>query len=122
MATKAKQQANEQLSGDIQQCIANCMECYTVCLQTISYCLQQGGSLADAAHLKLMMDCVEICQTSANFMIRGSEQHKLTCSVCAEICQICADACARMGENDKQLALCAETCTRCAESCRQMAA
>jgi hypothetical protein len=67
-----------------------------------------------------MLDCAEICETSANFMIRGSELHHLTCGACAEVCDRCAEDCERMGD-DETMRRCAETCRRCAESCHRMA-
>ena len=74
---------------------------------------------AEPNHIRLMMDCAEICQTSANFMLRGSDLHHLTCAACAEICDRCAADCDRMSD-DPRMAACAEECRRCAESCRQM--
>jgi hypothetical protein len=67
-----------------------------------------------------MMDCADICHTSANFMIRGSDLHGHVCAACAEVCQRCADDCARMAD-DLRMKACADTCRHCAESCRQMA-
>jgi hypothetical protein len=66
-----------------------------------------------------MMDCAEICQISANFMLRNSDLHVHTCAACAEVCQRCAEDCARMSD-DSRMGACAEMCRRCAESCRQM--
>jgi hypothetical protein len=65
-----------------------------------------------------MINCAEICQTSANFMLSNSELHHLTCRVCAEVCQKCADSCSAIGDMDD----CAAECRKCAESCRAMAA
>ena len=31
----------------------------------------------------VLLDCAEICQTSANFMLRGSPLHTNTCAACA---------------------------------------
>jgi hypothetical protein len=65
-----------------------------------------------------MINCAEICQTSANFMLSGSELHKLTCGVCAKVCRRCAEDCERVGEMDP----CVEACRACADSCERMAA
>ena len=62
---------------------------------------------------------MQICQTSADFMSRGSTLHHLTCGACAEICRACAQSCRQLGGADMQT--CAETCDRCAESCARMA-
>ena len=108
------------MSKEMQECIENCSTCHGVCLQTVTYCLGMGGKHAEASHIRLMLDCVEICQTSANFMLRGSDLHTRTCAVCAEVCERCAQDCDRFGD-DAQMKLCADTCRRCAESCRRMA-
>jgi hypothetical protein len=109
-----------QMNGAMEQCIRDCLDCHRVCLETVTYCLQQGGRHTEAAHIRLLLDCAEICQTSANFMIRGSDLHGRTCAVCAEVCRRCAEACEGFGD-DRQMRRCAEACRRCAESCRQMA-
>jgi hypothetical protein len=106
---------------DMQTCITNCTDCHRICLETITYCLQKGGKHAGADHIRLMMDCVQICATSADFMIRGSELHRLTCGACVEICTRCAEDCEQMAD-DARMKRCAEMCRRCADSCREMAA
>ncbi|MBD1922482.1 four-helix bundle copper-binding protein [Funiculus sociatus GB2-A5] len=111
----------QQMSQEMQQCIQNCQDCHSICLQTaVTYCLPTGGMHAEPDHIRLMLDCAEICQTSANFMLRGSDLHTRTCGICAEICQRCAENCDRMSD-DAQMKECADMCRRCAESCRQMA-
>jgi hypothetical protein len=79
-----------------------------------------GGEYAQPNHIRLLLDCAEICQTNANFMLRGSDLHGLICATCAEVCDRCAGDCDRF--DDAQMKRCAETCRRCAESCREMAA
>ena len=111
--------ATRQTNPEMQQCIENCTECHRVCLEAVAYCLQQGGKHAEAAHVRLLLDCAEICRTSADFMIRGSELHAVTCGACAEVCRRCAEECERMGD-DEVMRRCAEVCRRCEESCRQM--
>jgi len=105
---------------DMETCIQNCTTCHRTCSEALAHILKKGGKHADAALALLLLDCIEICQTSADFMIRGSLRHKLTCGVCAQICSRCAEACAAI--DDEQMRRCAEICRRCAESCRQMAA
>jgi hypothetical protein len=106
-------------TSDLQQCIDVCTECHRMCTQTAAYCLGQGGRHAESEHLRLLLDCADICATSARFMMRGSELHELTCSACAEICARCAESCERMSD-DETMRACAEVCRRCAESCRRM--
>ena len=85
----------------------------------VAYCLAQGGKHTASEHLRLLADCAEICQTSANFMLRGSPLHVQTCAACAAICQRCAEACESMS-NDAVMKACAEACRRCADNCQRM--
>lgn len=104
----------------MQQCIDNCLNCHRICLETLSqHCFRMGGEHVEQQHARLMLDCAQICQTSADFMIRGSDLHPLTCGVCAEICRRCADDCARF--SGEEMRRCADACSRCAQSCRTMA-
>lgn len=104
----------------MQRCIDDCVECHAMCLESVPHCLELGGQHAAPPHIKTLLDCAQICQTSADSMIRGSDRHHRTCAVCAEVCQECADDCERLGD-DQMMRECADMCRRCAESCRQMA-
>jgi len=89
-------------------------------LQTVQYCLAQGGRYAEASHVRLLLDCSQVCHTSEDFMLRGSDLHPLTCGVCSQVCERCAEACEAMGD-DSLVKQCAEACWRCASSCAHMA-
>jgi len=103
---------------DMQACIEACSHCHQVCLQTaMNHCLKAGGKHVEAEHFRLMMNCAEICQTSANFQLSSSRFHRRVCEVCAEVCEACAEDCEKLGDMDE----CVEACRACAESCRQMA-
>jgi hypothetical protein len=115
-------QPARQNDRSMQECIQNCLDCHRVCLELVSHCLKMGGKHAEPDHIRLLLDCAQICATSADFMIRGSDLHALTCGACAEVCARCADDCERMAEGDEPMTRCAEVCRRCAESCRRMAA
>lgn len=104
----------------MQQCIEDCLNCHALCTMTAQYCLAEGGEHAEVSRVGVLLDCAEACQTSANFMLRGSPYHELTCGVCAEICRACERAC-RAIEDDEQLEHCADVCRACAESCEAMA-
>jgi len=104
----------------MQQCIDACLRCYKTCLKTIPYCLQMGGSHAAPDHIELMVDCTEICQTAASFMLRGSSSIATICALCADICNNCAANCAQFS-NDAKMQECARQCRNCARLCQQMA-
>lgn len=105
---------------DLQECIDSCIKCYQVCRETISTCLQKGDKHASSEHINLLLNCADICQTSANFMLSNSNFHKNICKVCAEICEACADDCKNMEENGQEMKYCAEICHQCAKNCREM--
>jgi hypothetical protein len=110
-----------QIVSQTEQCIENCLYCHRLCLETITHCLEMGGEHAEASHIKLLLDCAEICQTSANFMLRSSDLHPSLCAICAQICEQCAEHCERFSEDAKMQA-CAAICRRCAESCQLIVA
>ncbi len=116
------QQTSHGISNEMQQCIDECTRCHDTCVAMVNHCLERGGRHAAPAHITLLLDCAEICQTSANFMLRGSERHHLTCRACAEICRACAEDCERLGQSDEMMQECAEECRRCQHSCERMAA
>ena len=107
-------------SDEMLVCIQNCQDCHRACLQTLFYCMSQGGRHAQPDHLRLLMDCADICATSAAFMLRASDLHAHTCGACAAVCRRCADDCAAMGDDLRMKAL-ADTCRHCAQSCAAMA-
>ncbi|RPI93331.1 MAG: four-helix bundle copper-binding protein [Chloroflexi bacterium] len=109
------------MDAKMQECIEACQQCHDVCTTTVAHCLEMGGEHAAPDHIRMLLDCAEICQTSANFMIRMSDMHGSVCGVCAEICESCAEECERFGD-DKMMQECAQVCRSCAESCQEMAA
>ena len=109
-------------SREMQECIDNCLNCHAICVQTAAHCLEMGGKHAAPEHIRLLQDCAQICATSADFMLRGSDLHRRTCGVCAEACRACAEDCERMAGNDELMRRCAEICRKCADSCERMAA
>jgi hypothetical protein len=108
------------LTKGIRQCIQNCLDCYKICLETAMHCLSLGAKHSEASHIRRLMECANICHTSANFMLLGSEFHSRTCEICAEICERCAEDCEKLDASDSQMKACAEMCRRCADSCREM--
>jgi len=104
----------------MDECIKNCTECHSVCVQTLTYCLSKGGRHAGLDHIRLLLDCAQICQTSADYMLRESSLHTRTCGICAEVCEQCARDCEQFGD-DARMKQCADVCRRCAQSCQQMA-
>lgn len=112
-------QINQGISEQARRCIELCSDCHEMCVSAFAYCIGMEGQHAEEKHLRLLMDCAEICQTSADFMLRGSNFQYRVCGVCADICESCADSCESF-RNDAEMKMCAELCQQCATICREM--
>jgi hypothetical protein len=109
---------HHEMSAELDACIRACLDCYRSCQQTAAvHCLEMGGRHVEPDHMRLMLDCAEICRTSAALMLNQSRFHERLCGVCAEVCRACADSCRGIGDMDD----CVQACERCAESCERMA-
>ncbi|WP_280720928.1 four-helix bundle copper-binding protein [Janthinobacterium sp. CG_23.4] len=105
--------------SEMQSCIDACAQCHQICLKmAMTHCLKMGGKHVEPDHFRLMVNCAEICQTSANFQLSGSAFSARLCAVCADICQACADSCRELDGMEE----CVQACDACASSCRSMAA
>ena len=103
----------------MKECLEHCQRCHTACLSALAtHCLEVGGKHVEAHHFKLMLDCAQICATSADFLLRKSALHAPVCAACAAICAACAESCEAVGNMDA----CVEACRTCAGSCRRMGA
>ncbi len=103
---------------NMQSCIEACNRCHHTCLhEAMNRCLEAGGKHVAPEHMRLMLNCAEICQTSANFMLSNSAFSSQVCRVCADICDACAKSCEQLDGMEE----CARVCRECAESCRRMA-
>lgn len=101
----------------MDDCIAACQRCHQTCLHmAMTHCLDQGGKHVEPEHFRLMINCAEICQTSANFMLSQSALHEVICAACAEVCTACADSCEQVGDMDD----CVRACRECAQRCEAM--
>lgn len=115
MVTMPKTHAK--MGQEMAHCLELCQQCHNACSGVVSYGLQH---LSEPL-LRLLQDCAEICETSADFILRSSEFHAQTCGLCAEICLKCAAACEEFPQ-DSRLQECARLCRHCAEACQMMLA
>ena len=101
--------------GDVvERCAKACRECNQICLETMTYCLGKGGRHAEADRMKLMRDCEEMCNSSAQHMLRSSRFYSDLCNLCARICDECANDCAQF-RDDAWMPECAASCRNCSE-------
>lgn len=120
-AGKASASEGHHMMDEMRRCIQLCQDCHALCIQMIGHCIELGGRHAAPAHIRLLMDCAQMCSTTADYMARGSSLHDRTCGLCSEICLLCAESCEQIRGDDQLVKQCAELCRRCAESCERMA-
>ncbi|MGQ0536598.1 MAG: four-helix bundle copper-binding protein [Methanobacteriota archaeon] len=92
-------------------------ECEDVCRETLTYCFGKGGRHVEPDHLQRMIDCIEMCGTTADFAWRGSPPMRELMRLCAEVCDACEKSCKEFS-GDKMMQDCAEACRDCADQCR----
>jgi hypothetical protein len=114
-------QGGHHTNDEMQKCIQLCQECHALCTQTVVHCLKLGGRHAAPEHISLLLDCAQICETTAQYLLRGSSLHERMCGLCAEVCRQCGQNCVQVAGDDQMVKQCAEMCRRCADSCERMA-
>jgi hypothetical protein len=104
-----------------QTCIDSCWHTHVMCLETERYCLEKNSMhvLVLPSHLALLADCAEMCEKTADSLLRHSSQHAAVCTACAQLCDACAQECEAFKDDDRML-ICARTCRDCATHCREM--
>jgi hypothetical protein len=100
-----------------QSCMDSCTQCHQTLMHTaMQYCLPAGGSHLEAEHFRLMLNCAEMCQTTANFQLSDSQFCKQLALLNAQICEKCAVSCEQIGDMED----CVQACRQCAECCRRL--
>ncbi len=107
-----------QISHQAQETLYALAHCQAMChSMALVHCLELGGPHARPQHLRLLLDCAEICSTAADFIGHKSQFHTQLCALCVEICETCAEDCEKLGRMDD----CVIACRDCADWCREMA-
>ena len=115
LARQPRPERNHHVGHKAKQCVEECAACHALCIETFTHSLADGEAREDA-HLRLLLDCAEMCQTAAHFLLRESDLHAYTCRLCAAICRQCATKCERF-RHDPLMDACAQSCRRCAAAC-----
>ncbi len=105
-------------SSQIEDCMQKLLHCHKTCLgMAMTHCVEMGGEHARPQHLRLMLDCAQVCASTADFLARKSQFHTQICRLCADICETCASDCENVGDMEESVA----ACRACAQSCREAA-
>jgi hypothetical protein len=99
--------------------VIECLHCGDVCEDTVAHALRVGGTHADDERVGALLDCADVCRTTARFIRRGSPVAGRTAAITADLCERVADVCGAL-VGDDVMATCAAVCRRCAAWCRRL--
>lgn len=110
----------ETLEPNVKAAAEACWSARHACQRALfGFQLGEGGDHAALAHVRLLIDTIEICQTAADFLTRNSAYQAEICAVTAALCDACAQSCRDL--EDHRLADCIDACENCAEFCSEIA-
>lgn len=95
-------------------------ECEATCEHMVSVILGYKDIHARTMQIQLLRDCAAICATTAAFLARGSVLAQSIANLCAYICEVCGNECAKFPDEASQR--CSRICMNCAQECRAFAA
>jgi len=106
-------------SEDVSPAAQGCADCHQYCIEALVHCRQRGGAYTETSHLRQLQDCAEVCRTTADLLLRGSDYAVSLGAVCAEVAEGCASSCEQFLD-DRLMRTCAGVCRRCALVCREL--
>lgn len=95
-------------------------ECGSMCEHMVSHFLCMPDIHSRIHQIQLLRDCATICETMFCYITRRSVSAKGTAKLCAYICEVCGNECAKFADQESQM--CSRLCLRCAQECRSFAA
>src|ERR1041384_1945628 len=101
--TEVHDTGHDEAHEALHECVEEGLNCHAACPLPLQHCLASGGTHTEVNLVGLLLDCAEVCQTSANFMLRGSPYHVVTCGACAELCRACEEACRTVPGDEQQI-------------------
>jgi len=105
-------------TNGVQACIDACLRGQRECIMTLTHLRDLGGAHIDPVRIRSLLDCADVSQFAATFMMRGSHRHIEMCAVAARISRDCAELCE--GTGDQQIRKCVEACRACEAHCREL--
>lgn len=102
-------QENPMAQVEMQQAIQDLMTCHSVCIQTVKNDLKAGGEHAQDAHIHMLEDCADLCQTAAHFLQHSNPLYGYVTQAAYQVTNHCQEECERMGD------------TECANACKNAA-
>ncbi|MCD6034303.1 MAG: ferredoxin [Rickettsiales bacterium] len=99
-----------------QEAINACQECHFTCLEALAlHGDEKGGKQLSSQHIKRMMACIIISETTANMLTIHAPLIDQLCELCARLCEQCATSCKAI--ELESMTHCVASCQRCAKAC-----
>jgi len=89
--------------------------CANVCEHMVPMMLGMTDVQARRNQIRLLIDCAKICHTLSSYLASLSPMAQGTAALCARICEMCGNECARFPDQHSQM--CAQVCLHCAQEC-----
>lgn len=103
------------------RCIEECYACAQTCTSCADACLAEPDVQDLRQCIRLNLDCADVCNTTGRLATRrtGSDEELIRrmLDVCATICRLCGEECARHAH--EHCRICAEACQRCMQACQE---
>lgn len=90
--------------------------CAATCDHMITHLLHHEDIHDRRRQLELLRDCADICHSTAGIIARNSHLARMMAHVCAHICEVCGNECAKFMDHHSQH--CARVCLHCSQQCR----
>ncbi|MBS0550629.1 MAG: four-helix bundle copper-binding protein [Proteobacteria bacterium] len=126
MHAEAMMSTHPQVQGAVDPVLTHaieaCIDCAQVCRACADACLGEEMVAMMRRCIRLDLDCADLCDATASILARRTSSNdevlKHLVDTCAEACRICADECAKHGQQHEHCKVCAETCRACEQACR----
>jgi hypothetical protein len=106
-------------ASDLRAAFLACLRAHEACEAAVGHVLDGGEGPVDE-RVGTLLDCADVCRTTARHIRHGSPLVRGTAGVAAELCERAAEACAALVAVPA-MRLHAEACRRSAACCRRLA-
>lgn len=101
-------------------CIDACLECAQACTACADACLSEDMVTELTKCIRTNLDCADICETTARILSRhtgyDANLTRTILDACRTACASCAEECEKHTMHE-HCTVCAESCRRCEQAC-----
>jgi hypothetical protein len=107
-------------ASDLRAAFLACLRAHEACEAAVAHALRAQEGEAVDERVGALLDCADVCRTTARHIRYGSPLLRGTAGVAAELCERAAEACLALAHTPA-LPTWAEACRRSAACCRRLA-